>query len=146
MNSSCFIRFLRRRWVRRTGLVLAVLATLAALFYAEENWRSARTWARVKADLEARGEPLKWEELLQTVPAEENFWAAPVVRDRIAGSTQEGYPFSPGAAYTAGWDNESRFDLSAALRWLRESSAEPLPPETGDTAADLLAALAPAEP
>jgi hypothetical protein len=147
MNFSRLMRVVRRRCVRCIGLTLAVLATLAALFYAEENWRGARSWARVKAVLEARGEPLRWENLLQTVPAEENFWAAAVIRERLAGSTQERYPLCLGFAYIAGWDNnESNFDLSAALRWLRDSAVGPLPPETGDAAADILAALAPAEP
>jgi hypothetical protein len=146
MNPGRFIRPLRSRGVRRIGLTLAVLATLLALFYAEENWRGARAWARVKADLEARGEPLKWEALLQSVPEEENFWAAPVVRGGIVGSTQDPYRFSPGAALAAGWHNESRFDLAAALQWLRDNSVEPLPAATEDVAADMLAALASAEP
>ncbi|MEQ2010341.1 MAG: hypothetical protein ABMA26_26440 [Limisphaerales bacterium] len=41
--------------VRKSAFAAALLATLVALFYAEENWRGRRAWERFRADWEAKG-------------------------------------------------------------------------------------------
>jgi hypothetical protein len=40
------------------------VATLVALFYAEERWRGARAWERYRAEMSARGVRLDWEAYL----------------------------------------------------------------------------------
>src|SRR5207247_7437321 len=48
------------RVVRRCLFVLGCLATLLALFYAEENWRGWCAWNKYRRDLEVRGGDIKY--------------------------------------------------------------------------------------
>lgn len=63
----------------RWGLIgLAVLVTLVAIFYAEENWRGRHAWEKTKAALEAKGAVLDWNQYIPPpVPDDQNFFAAP---------------------------------------------------------------------
>jgi hypothetical protein len=57
---------------------LACLATLIALFYAEENWRGKRAWEKYKRQLEAQGERLELAGFVpRPVPDDENFAMTP---------------------------------------------------------------------
>jgi hypothetical protein len=47
--------FFSRRGLARMLFGAACLATLVALFYAEENWRGRRAWERFKGEWEAKG-------------------------------------------------------------------------------------------
>lgn len=60
-----FLRWsLRPRIIGRLLGVLLTVATLVALFYAEERWRGARAWERYRAEMSARGVRLDWEAYL----------------------------------------------------------------------------------
>jgi len=66
------------RTARRALIGLAVLSTLIAVFYAEENWRGKRAWEQCKRDLEAKGEVLDWSAYIPApIPDDENIIKAP---------------------------------------------------------------------
>jgi hypothetical protein len=66
-----------RIW-RRILTGLAILATLIAIFYAEEDWRGKRAWKNCKRELEAKGMVLDWEKFIPPpVPDDQNFFKAP---------------------------------------------------------------------
>jgi hypothetical protein len=64
--------------LRRLLFILLGLAGLAALFYAEEDWRGWRAWENCKAGLEARRAVLDWDKYIPpAVPDDQNFFKAP---------------------------------------------------------------------
>jgi hypothetical protein len=66
------------RMARRLLAGLVILATLIAVFYAEENWRGKRAWEKCKRDLEAKGEVLDWSAYIPApIPDEQNIMKAP---------------------------------------------------------------------
>src|SRR2546425_694530 len=69
------------RMFRRCLFVLVCLATLLALYYAEENWRGRRAWNKYRQELETRGEQFEYSAFIpKPVPDEQNFAATPLVR------------------------------------------------------------------
>jgi len=63
---------------RRVLISLAVLATLIAIFYAEEDWRGKRAWENCKRELEAKRMVLDWDRFIPPpVPDEQNVFKAP---------------------------------------------------------------------
>ena len=63
--------------LRRVLITLAVLATLIAIFYTEEDWRGKRAWENCKRELEAKGAVLDWEKYIPPpVPDDQNFFMA----------------------------------------------------------------------
>jgi len=55
----------------------AVFATLAAIFYLEEDWRGKRAWEQCKAELEASGLEMNWNKYLPPpIPDDQNFFTA----------------------------------------------------------------------
>jgi hypothetical protein len=71
----------KRGWriLRRILIALAMLATLIALLYAEEDWRGKRAWENYKREWEAKGEKFDWQAFVPpTVPDDQNFFTAPV--------------------------------------------------------------------
>ena len=65
------------RTLRRTLVTLAVLTTLIAIFYTEEDWRGKRDWENCKRQLEAQGVVLDWSKFLPpSVPDDQNFFTA----------------------------------------------------------------------
>jgi len=65
------------RW---STIILAGLAVLTGLFYAEENWRGKRAWENFKRESEAKGERLDWQSVVPScVPDEQNFALTPIV-------------------------------------------------------------------
>ena len=66
------------RILRRILITLAILATLIAIFYAEEDWRGKRAWENCKRELEAKGMVLDWDKFIPPpVPDDQNFFKAP---------------------------------------------------------------------
>src|SRR5882724_2792129 len=67
------------RWPRRILITLAVLATLIAILYAEEDWRGKHAWENYKHEWEAKGEKFDWQTFVPpTVPDDQNFFTAPI--------------------------------------------------------------------
>ncbi len=69
------------RWLRPTLVCLGIWVALAAIFYAEEDWRGQRDWNRYRQAAEARGESLDFHAYVpKPVPDAENFAATPIVK------------------------------------------------------------------
>src|ERR1035437_8648441 len=63
------------RILRRILVILAIFATLVAIFYAEEDWRGKRAWENCKHELEAKGAGLDWNKYIPPpVPDDQNFF------------------------------------------------------------------------
>jgi hypothetical protein len=64
---------------RRAAFGLACFATLAALFYAEEDWRGWHDWTKYKSDWGAKGEKFEFADFVPPpVPDDQNFAMAPL--------------------------------------------------------------------
>jgi len=75
--------------VRRILISLAILATLIALFYTEEDWRGKRAWENCKRELEANGAVLDWYKYIPPpVPDDQNFFKAPNMTEWFVGRHQ----------------------------------------------------------
>jgi hypothetical protein len=67
-----------RQW-RRTLLGLVCIATVIALFYAEEDWRGKRDWEKFKREWEAKGEIFDLASFIPPpVPDDQNFAMTPI--------------------------------------------------------------------
>jgi hypothetical protein len=74
------------RWPRRILVAGACLATLVAMFYAEEDWRGKRAWENCKRELETKGAVLDWNKYIPPpVPDEQNFFKASTMTDWFVG-------------------------------------------------------------
>ncbi len=80
---------------RRLLIAVSVLVTIAALFYAEENWRGRRAWERCKRELEAKGAVLDWSAYIPLpVPDEKNIFKAPKMTEWFV----RYQPYTPGTS------------------------------------------------
>jgi hypothetical protein len=71
----------KRGWriLRRILIALAMLATLVAILYAEEDWRGKRAWENYKREWQAKGEKFDWQAFVPpSVPNGQNFFTAPI--------------------------------------------------------------------
>jgi tetratricopeptide (TPR) repeat protein len=71
----------KRGWriLRRILIGLAMLATLIAVLYAEEDWRGKHAWENYKREWEAKGEKFDWQAFVPpSVPNDQNFFTAPI--------------------------------------------------------------------
>jgi tetratricopeptide (TPR) repeat protein len=74
------LRWLFWKHWRRTLFGLACLATLIALFYAEEDWRGKHDWEKFKREWEAKGEHFDYASVIPPpVPDDQNFALTPIV-------------------------------------------------------------------
>lgn len=152
-----------KHW-RRTLFGLACLATLIALFYAEENWRGKHDWEKFKREWEARGEHFDFASVVPpAVPDEQNFAMAPVVASCYAAwLDKNGNRVKP---YNSNVVNRLEFDLDDAdikngyVSWFKGTTSNlkvwqdnyralaaktnlfAVPPQPQSAAADVLLAL-----
>jgi hypothetical protein len=69
-----------RRDFKKFLFGLTCLATLIALFYAEEDWRGKHDWEQYKHEWEAKGEKFDFKDFIPPpVPDDQNFAMAPIV-------------------------------------------------------------------
>ena len=71
------------RWcnLRRVLFGVACVATLIALFFAEENWRGRHAWQKYRREWEAKGEKFELAALTPPpVPDEKNFALTPLLK------------------------------------------------------------------
>lgn len=101
-----FIRWTFASWrnARRLLLGLAILATLIAIAYTEEDWRGKRAWENCKRELEAKGAVLDWNKYVPpTLPDDQNFYTA---------STNIALRFVKA-------QTEAQSDAASKLKWLQ---------------------------
>lgn len=160
-----------RAWriVRRTLIGLAVLATLVAIFYTEEDWRGKRAWESYKHEMEAKGEKFDWQAFVPpAVPDDQNFCEAPIfqkltdaygywdtnaeqwklytnIADRLSMSiygNDDSVPFPTGGGY---WWKGTTVNLASWQQYYRALAAKknefPISPQAQTPAADVLLAL-----
>jgi hypothetical protein len=78
--------FFSWRVLRRFVAGFAVLVTLIALFYAEEDWRGKRAWEKYKHEMEAKGAVLDWAAYIPPpVPDDQNIFKAPRMTEWFVG-------------------------------------------------------------
>jgi hypothetical protein len=78
------LRWLFWKHCRRTFFALACLATLIALFYAEEDWRGWHDWNKFKHEWEAKGEKFDYASIIPPrVPDDQNFAMQPIWVDSV---------------------------------------------------------------
>jgi hypothetical protein len=77
--------------------VLACLATLIAVFYAEEDWRGKRDWEKCRRELEAKGAVFDWNTFIPgPVPDKQNIFKAPKMTEWfVRKSWAEAFPGGP---------------------------------------------------
>ena len=155
------------RNIKRSLFGLACLATLIALFYAEENWRGKRAWDNFRREWEAKGEKFDFKDFIPPpVPDDQNFAMTPVVatsynyilshdgkkipyekRDtnlvnRLSFNLGDQELKTNGFGY---WDKGTITDLSFRQQFYRELAAKTnlfsVPPQPTTPAADVLLAL-----
>ena len=87
------------RILRRILIGLAMLATIIAVLYAEEDWRGKRAWENYKHEWEAKGEKFDWRAYVPpAVPDDQNFFTAPVftnMRNSKVEMSSYGYDSGP---------------------------------------------------
>jgi hypothetical protein len=163
-----FIRWLCCwRNIKRSLFALACLATLIALFYAEENWRGQRAWDHFRREWEAKGEKFDFKDFVPPpVPDEQNFAMTPVVSTSYSWILSHDGKKIPNELRDTNIVNRLTFDLGdrdlatnglgywvkgtvTDLRWRQEHYRElatktnlfPVPPQPTTPAADVLLAL-----
>ncbi len=76
-----FVRWLFSRGWRQVLFRLACIATLIAVFYAEENWRGKRAWNNYVRECEARGESMDWNAYIPPqIPDGQNLAMCPLLK------------------------------------------------------------------
>ena len=95
-----FVRLTRHffRWLftwrtmRRILISLAILATLIAAFYTEEDWRGKRAWENCKRELEAKGDGAGLERIHSAVRAgRPEFFHGTEDARMVSGQRDEGF-------------------------------------------------------
>jgi len=167
------LRWLIRKHWQRSLFALACLATLVALFYAEEDWRGWHAWHQFKQQWEAKGEHFDLASLVPPpVPEEQNFAMTPIVftsygqlltRDgKEIPSQQRPTNFVVRMSMeladnyndpTNGWGDRTRGTFTSLEAWqsyYRELASKtnefPVPAQPGSPAADVLLALSKYDP
>ncbi len=136
------------RWIL---ICAAILATLIAVFYTEEDWRGKRDWQNYKAEWEAKGEKFDWQAFVPPpVPDDQNFFTAPIVTNILSGyfyfstaRSDGGYPNIKGSS----WAEGRMTDLKGWQAYYRNSTNAhstnefPIAPQPQTPAADIVLAL-----
>jgi hypothetical protein len=134
-------------------IALAVLATLIAIFYTEEDWRGKRAWETYQREWEAKGEKFDWQVFIPpSVPDDQNFFMAPIFTNllkngivmNIERSDGSYARLRPGSGY---WARSTMTDLKAWQTYYRNptnaslANEFPVAPQPQTPAADVLLAL-----
>ena len=160
-----------RRLLHAAFFSLLAAGTLAALFYAEEDWRGARAWNATKRDLKARGESIDSADFIPPpVPDDQNLAMAPLfVRmyryktdsrtrqltfdhdsnwsDNKTFKTLSTIPWgesrreTPYPVNPGNWTTGHALDLSRVQAYYRQRNDFPQPPQPGTPADDVRLAL-----
>jgi hypothetical protein len=150
----------KRGWqiLRRLLLAAAILATLIAALYAEEDWRGKHAWENYKREWEAKGEKFDWQSFVPpAVPDDQNFFTAPIFTNMVDGKiimnpyhsdgSPNFWPKNYEIGYLGGEGRTKMTDLKtlqAAYRNPTDASLAkefPITPQPQTPAADVLFAL-----
>jgi len=151
---------------KRFLFAAACLATLVALFYAEENWRGKRAWEKYKQEMEAKGEKFHLKDFIPPPPPlNENFATTPVIASCYESMVDTtGHAMRPHLTNVVDrlempitadvekhvptngyWAKGTSTDLSVWQAYYRQLAAStnqfPIPPTPQTPAADVLFAL-----
>jgi hypothetical protein len=156
-----------RRNFRRFLFGMACLATLIALFYAEEDWRGKHAWEKFKREWEVKGEKFDRVSVVPSpVPDDQNFALTPVVASSYETFLDKnGHALRPrntnvvnrlqispyGDRWLLAWPTNGDWrtarasDLNVWQQYYRALAAKtntfPVPPQPQTPAADVLLAL-----
>jgi hypothetical protein len=132
----------RWRFLRWLLITVAVLATLIALFYTEEDVRGKMEWDSYRNKLVAQGEKLNAHDFTPpSVPDDQNFFTAPFFQSKEdkAISAYGKYQDFPSTGY---WAEGRMTDLAKFQSYYRHSTNEfPIASRAQTPAADVLLAL-----
>lgn len=145
----------KRGWriLRRILLVLAVLATLIAALYTEEDWRGKRAWENYRREWEAKGENFDWRAYVPPPgPADRNFFTTAIFSNLLKADTTLATWYSDGSdpqiqPGSGSWAMGTRLDLRAWQSYYRNPANPdvvgefPRAPQPQTPAADILLAL-----
>lgn len=93
----------------------ACLATLIALFYAEENWRGKHDWEKFKHEWEAKGERFDFASIIPpNVQNDQNFAMTPIVFSSYGNLMTRDGKTVPSAQRPTNWVDRLEFDLGDA--------------------------------
>jgi hypothetical protein len=110
----------KRGWriLRRILIALAILATLIAILYAEEDWRGKRAWENYKHEWEAKGEKFDWQAFVPPpVPNDQNFFTAPIFTNLLNSKvimSSYGYDNGPDFHPNASWSGYAIYRMYPA--------------------------------
>ena len=157
-----------QRALRPALFLLACLATLMALFYAEEDWRGRHAWNQFRRAEEAKGERFDWASMVPPpVPDDQNFALTPIMASCYGQNLDRmGHPIWSGNDHQVNrldmdywvrgsqdfpptssdeWMLGNRMDLSPFQRYYQRMAVQtnlfPVPPQPQSPAADVLLAL-----
>ena len=151
-----------RRWFRGCTWIAFTLFTLLILVRQYIGLSGARRWVAVQEMIAREGESIDFRKAApEPVPDEQNFFAIPPLKDLplCSGRTDDkselglklkrlndSWPpnasnSGPGPKLLSGPGFGKATDLKAWVVWLRKDGSLPAPPDTGDPARDVLAAL-----
>ena len=148
----------KRGWrvLRRILTGVAILATLIAILYAEEDWRGKRAWENYKREWEAKGEKFDWQAFVPpSVPNDQNFFTTPIFTNLLNSKVimssygyDNGPDFHPNASRSGyaiyrmyptdleAWQNYYRHQTNTDM-----AKRFPISPQMQTPAADVLFAL-----
>jgi hypothetical protein len=132
---------------RQILIALASLATLIAIFYAEEDWRGKRDWDTYRCQWEAKGEKFDWHDFVPpSVPDDQNFFTSPIFTNLLANrvdlSIYRDDGTFPKLRHDVYWAGGIATDLQAWQDYYHSSTnGFPISPQPQTPAADVLLAL-----
>jgi hypothetical protein len=136
-----------KKILARTAWTLVVLATLIALFYAEEDWRGARAWNAVLQQMRVAGEPMTLRELIPPGSPKADLSNTRMFADENPEISKIRLPGVLGdAPKLAALAPLREIDLKAWQQYFRSLPDNHLPAQPSTPAADVLAALSPLNP
>jgi hypothetical protein len=137
-------------FIRRLLVGIAIGITLAGVFVVEENWRGKRAWEQYLAESPAHRIAVEAPPVGRPrVPAERNFFAAPIFSVAITQRLEDLNAKELSEARLLNLSRTLSFDPTVAIEANRDRLAQHhllAGAATTDAAADLLAALEPAKP
>jgi hypothetical protein len=140
-------------WRIRRGflITLAVIATVIALTYTEEDWRGKHDWDSYKREWEAKGEKFDWQAFVPpSVPDDQNFFTSQIfsniLKEKIT-LERIGQGMAEPKVKVAYWAGAEMTDLAgwqAYYRNLKNANSAngfPIAPQPQTPAADVLLAM-----